>query len=263
MLLSLINRLETDFNSYLFILGLLTRSTSNHATIFLLIQSNSQTSRQTISLTSSQLSFTRIINRNIHRRNLLTNLTSNTRNLTHRRRSRAAIVVYLCAFRSSRTLVLTSNRVARILRISNPITIIILSHKDTTTLLNRTSIFSPINTLKANSQIHLLINTLRRSTTNNTSRRRSIELNSQTNSRQLISRARQITSLTIISNLHTHRRNSLTNHPLNREITNNRNYRTTISINLRASRSTSTLISSIRNTITIRISVCILDGNRS
>ena len=116
MLISLINGLIADLNSYLLILGFLTRSTSNHATIFLLIQSNSQTSRQTLSTTSSQFSLTRIIHRNIHRSNFLTNLTSNIRNLTYRRRNRAAILVYLRALRSTSTL---------ILRISNPIIICI------------------------------------------------------------------------------------------------------------------------------------------
>ena len=114
MLVSLIDGLIADLNSYLLILGFLTRSTSNHATIFLLIQSNSQTSRQTLSTTSSQFSLTRIIHRNIHRSNFLTNLTSNIRNLTYRRRNRAAILVYLRVLRSTSTL---------ILRISNPIII--------------------------------------------------------------------------------------------------------------------------------------------
>ena len=227
MLVSLINRLETDFNSYLFILGLLTRSTSNHATIFLLIQSNSQTSRQALSTTSSQLSFTRIINRNIHRRNFLTNLTSNTRNLTHRRRNRAAIVVYRCAFRRTSTL---------ILRIRNSITVTIGRFGNRH--LGRIQGLVPI--LNSNRNL-----STRRSTGRNRNLDTTVLLNrtGRTIISRTLNRIRQLTILRILTQGHIRTRITTTITPSRATIISRR------------TSNTRTLIRSIRNPITVIIGI--------
>ena len=232
MPISLINRLETDFNSYLLTLGFLTRSTSNHATIFLLIQSNSQTSWQTLSTTSSQLSFTRIIHRNINRSNFLINLTSNIRNLTHCRCSRTTISIRLRACRSTRTLVRS---------IRNPITIIIGRFGNRH--LGRIQSLVPI--LNSNRNL-----STRRSTGRNRNLDTTILLNrtGRTIISRTLHRIRQLTILLILTQGHIRARIATT-------ITPSR--ATTIS---RRTGNTRTLIRSIRNPITITIGIDFLSN---